>query len=403
MSQIVYLNVGGQIFETTEDTLLRSPYFSGIKNVNGSIKTSKEEPYFIDRDPKLFRHILNLLRNPKYEYPYKYYSELKFYSLIEEQIKDNQEPICEINFDSFDKNYNRDLSRLYKLIKTTPDVTFHRTIYRRSTYCLYYLQAIQFSTMPIDYDIQRIGLISDLYFLIPKIINLDDLATFEVQIIINNEYSIKYSLEVSPFINKHKIVKIDGYYYIPLYFMKSHQPKLCFQSLSTQKINVQIKSSKYSDLVTYLKFRFSEVDAMESAKLENMNYQSVVSEINEAVLEHKSYYNLKRGYCQFLLWSTDKKIDFINLKNKITDTNYELSRGDFQYLERDVRNVEKLPDKLGSMYFCLFPLEYDADSGGIWCGDDDYILEFPQEVNGKVWQFNTVIMEFKNGHINVIR
>lgn len=63
----VYLNVGGTYFETTENTLLNCDYFNCIKRVNGEINGTREIPYFIDRDPKIFKHILRLLRNLNYE------------------------------------------------------------------------------------------------------------------------------------------------------------------------------------------------------------------------------------------------------------------------------------------------------------------------------------------------
>nr|QBK89914.1 MAG: BTB/POZ domain protein [Pithovirus LCPAC101] len=80
---IVYLNVGGQRFETTEVTLSKSSYFSGICRMKGgSIESTSEQPYFIDRDPKPFTHILSVLRNPEYKYPEKYKDELEYYQIL---------------------------------------------------------------------------------------------------------------------------------------------------------------------------------------------------------------------------------------------------------------------------------------------------------------------------------
>ncbi len=71
MLSIVLLNVGGTIFQTRKTTLLQSEYFKillddekfgdGCKNNDGS--------YFIDEDPELFKHLLNKLRHPDYEFP----------------------------------------------------------------------------------------------------------------------------------------------------------------------------------------------------------------------------------------------------------------------------------------------------------------------------------------------
>ncbi|ARF12672.1 BTB/POZ domain protein [Klosneuvirus KNV1] len=74
--ETVKLNVGGVHFQTTKDTLIKSPYFSMM--LNGKWSIPKDE-IFIDRSGKIFEHILNLLRDPTYSYPEKYLSELDFY------------------------------------------------------------------------------------------------------------------------------------------------------------------------------------------------------------------------------------------------------------------------------------------------------------------------------------
>ena len=74
--ETIKLNVGGVYFQTTKDTLIKSPYFSMM--LNGKWSIPKDE-IFIDRSGKIFEHILNLLRDPTYSYPEKYLSELDFY------------------------------------------------------------------------------------------------------------------------------------------------------------------------------------------------------------------------------------------------------------------------------------------------------------------------------------
>lgn len=54
----VVLNVGGNLFETTRETLLaRDSFFSGLDFCDES------SPIFVDRDPTHFRQILNYMRN----------------------------------------------------------------------------------------------------------------------------------------------------------------------------------------------------------------------------------------------------------------------------------------------------------------------------------------------------
>uniref|UniRef100_A0AC34FZ09 BTB domain-containing protein n=1 Tax=Panagrolaimus sp. ES5 TaxID=591445 RepID=A0AC34FZ09_9BILA len=62
--QIIHLNVGGQLFSTSKTTLtwIRDTFFTSL--LSGRIATVEDGrgAKFIDRDPELFRHILNYLR-----------------------------------------------------------------------------------------------------------------------------------------------------------------------------------------------------------------------------------------------------------------------------------------------------------------------------------------------------
>ena len=54
----VKLNVGGQLFVTSRDTLVaRDTFFRAL------VEHNTNDEIFIDRDPTHFRHILNFLRN----------------------------------------------------------------------------------------------------------------------------------------------------------------------------------------------------------------------------------------------------------------------------------------------------------------------------------------------------
>ncbi|RCN44487.1 K+ channel tetramerization domain protein [Ancylostoma caninum] len=66
MSNIVVLNVGGERFTTTRETLMsnlcrENTYFANLDDYKGEI--------FIDRDPKVFMFILNYLRDGKVAIP----------------------------------------------------------------------------------------------------------------------------------------------------------------------------------------------------------------------------------------------------------------------------------------------------------------------------------------------
>ena len=63
-ADIINLNVGGQRFSTSRQTLtwISDSFFTAM--LNGLISTNRDEQgsIFIDRDPKLFSIILNYLR-----------------------------------------------------------------------------------------------------------------------------------------------------------------------------------------------------------------------------------------------------------------------------------------------------------------------------------------------------
>jgi hypothetical protein len=71
----IKLNVGGTTFEVLRMTLCDSEYF---KNLLDDIPLN-DESLFIDRDPNIFKHILNYLRDPFYAYPLEYVYLLDYY------------------------------------------------------------------------------------------------------------------------------------------------------------------------------------------------------------------------------------------------------------------------------------------------------------------------------------
>lgn len=68
----VHIDVGGTIYTSSLDTLTKNPDSKLAKLFNGSIPIvldSLKQHYFIDRDGKMFRHILNFMRNSKLSLP----------------------------------------------------------------------------------------------------------------------------------------------------------------------------------------------------------------------------------------------------------------------------------------------------------------------------------------------
>lgn len=82
-SDWIVLKVRERIFETTKSTLKHIPYFQQCMNVVGesAFIGTTDEPYFIDRDPKLFKHILRYATNPAYAIPSKFLYDLTYWGL----------------------------------------------------------------------------------------------------------------------------------------------------------------------------------------------------------------------------------------------------------------------------------------------------------------------------------
>lgn len=80
MTQVrVKFNVGGTSFETTKSTIEHCAVLKTLIKYNE--QNEQVEVPFLDRDPEGFRHVLGLLRDPQYPFPYHYRYELNYYGL----------------------------------------------------------------------------------------------------------------------------------------------------------------------------------------------------------------------------------------------------------------------------------------------------------------------------------
>lgn len=70
------INVGGTIFETTKDTLSNSDFFRQLFKFS---KIDEASVIFVDRNPEAFKHVLEYLRDPRYDFPLNYMYELEYY------------------------------------------------------------------------------------------------------------------------------------------------------------------------------------------------------------------------------------------------------------------------------------------------------------------------------------
>ena len=74
----ITLNVGGKIFETKYDNIIKIPYFCNMfKICDEQLNTT----LFIDRPGHIFKHVLAFIIDPLYPFPIKYAFELDFYDI----------------------------------------------------------------------------------------------------------------------------------------------------------------------------------------------------------------------------------------------------------------------------------------------------------------------------------
>jgi hypothetical protein len=93
----ITLDVGGQIFKTTYDTLIKIQYF---KNMFDGCNRGLDEIIFVNRSPNIFAHVFALIIDPLHPYPKKYAYELDFYGIDYSNITlydKKQEIIDEMN------------------------------------------------------------------------------------------------------------------------------------------------------------------------------------------------------------------------------------------------------------------------------------------------------------------
>lgn len=81
---IISLDVGGKIFKCNKDLLIsRCKYFEDLfseySHLTENNNENNNEIIYIDRSPHIFKHILALIRDSRYQYPKKYKEELTYF------------------------------------------------------------------------------------------------------------------------------------------------------------------------------------------------------------------------------------------------------------------------------------------------------------------------------------
>lgn len=66
---MIEIDCGGHIFKTTQPTLNKSTYFKSVLDRWNENSNDNSKPIFVDCDPGVFGHFLNLLRFAEYKIP----------------------------------------------------------------------------------------------------------------------------------------------------------------------------------------------------------------------------------------------------------------------------------------------------------------------------------------------
>lgn len=409
--QNIYLNLSGTIFETTCETLKLCPYFQSLQHFEKDILGKKETPYFIDRDPKIFRHILNLIRNPYYKFPEKYYSELEFWGYqVDDLAKDKN-----LNYHLFTKNEiennffdtkcshfssNQNKQCIFSQMRINPQVTIHRNVMKPSTYSLYSTQGKFFDSLPFTYNILGDVVVKEFFFLLPSYLNLTELENFEIEIkftYINKKnesqnYLNKFNLKILQFISEKDIKKINKFYCIPLHILINHNH--CFFNSLVENLSFTISSSKYKQLVTGIRYYMSFLEQLELNHVKRVNTELSFFDIFEKKFSDSNEIKLDKNIIRYIIWETKEKIEYVKLLNNFTSKEYKLIRMDFKYFERTKVKHKKLPNNFGCIYFCLQPNNFINDSGLLCVNENEYSLVFPIKTSGTIWFFTQHIFNF---------
>jgi len=408
----IHLDVGGQLFKTSYQTLIIAPYFQALERINGQISGTVEKPLFIDRDPEIFKHILNLLRNPKYHFPTEFLPELPFWGFPVEDYPDHGQKYLN---DVTDSSLIKEPTSKRKLIQYTiinPEISYHVACARRSSFYSNALNRRSFDKLPWSLEITD-DYLGNYFILIPQSIALTDLLNFEVVIEINNSESIyrnqihlhQYLMVDNDELNHISLVTVDGFHYVPVNLLINSNEQIPIFKTPEQKITITLRHNELIDLPTAICYYTPKQGQVERHWTEYSMYEIYFQECIEIPIINDTV-NLPAGLLRYLIWKTDEFADEVSLVSKkyspdpltraetCIEQAYTLKRGDFQYLERSKVGLEPLALTWGAMYFSKQPMNVKC-IGGLDI-DETFSLKFSKPVTGILWANYTQVWIFSN-------
>lgn len=392
---LVHLNIGGVYYTTYNETLINIPYFSSVIRMEGEIKSSVDKPYYIDRDGKIFRHILNLARDHDYNFPMKYAKELEYYGFEYEIHEDKTKEV------SLNKTNQTDHYQLGELLKYThsrigyqyvfqnPIVTLNRPSYRNTTYYLYVPKVEYFSssdeTLTISEDTSK-----DYTVLIDENVKVDDFDKIHIEYGIgdkNPTYQWSIRMDWAYVQKSDAVYRSNGYHYIPLPILLGS----CNNITIPLHLHIRVKGvNKWG-----FKLTTSVIETDEKQRLNTCNYELLQTSTHEKKCDGKKWV-LPTGGISRIFWKTDDEVDSVKLCNN--HGHIEYSMAEFKYSEPKKLGIRELPSNWGCIYFGSFS---NVDSYITSSEEHVNVLEFPNYVTGTLFYVRKILIHKKDEGIAI--
>lgn len=414
MTSTVFLDIGGTPFRTSKSTLLKIPYFAAADLVDG-IPNSKEEPYFIDRNPIHFCHILNWARNSdtinnlSYQTTMEIEDDLLFYGIAEATVEDEPET-SEITEDPQHAMFYRNNPTLENHIDNNRSIQSHyffddelplnTALYEQKNNTPMWVRNLNITwetsylflsngptVLPKAFDLW-----TEPYLQIPINIPLKDIT---VQFSINYCSKNQYRLNAIPFISPHPVLHVDNHQIIPLPFTNGHWPYM--PVLGNTDISINIDKPKHPNVDIVLRYRGGILNKSHDNELRNQKRTVIYEHVTSVDFENTTTVYIPNPLnVRYMIWQTDRKIGWIKITND--DGNYEsrvVDRVDFQFLERQRVGFDPLPNTWGSIYFCRQPHQYNVNSG-MQLFSFGTRIHFPVPVSGTIWLVHNEVVTIMN-------
>lgn len=115
MDKVIEIDVGGKVFKTYRKTLEQSPTIKSL--LEWHEKNGEEGKPFLDEDPKIFRHLLNFMRDVQYNVPEEFHYKMVYYGLATTEEQEEESDVWNRYITTMEKRLKEPATWFY------PDIT----------------------------------------------------------------------------------------------------------------------------------------------------------------------------------------------------------------------------------------------------------------------------------------